>query len=93
MLQTLRAELDGAISGDKEFDTGVLGKLKYLQAVIDETMRLHPPVPSGLQRVTHPDGMRIGEHFIPGDTIVQIPSYTMYRGKSYQSRVDILYAY
>lgn len=42
-------------------------------------MRLHPPVPSGTQRVTPPEGMWIGERFVPGDTIVQVPSYTVFR--------------
>lgn len=58
-----------------------LSKLKYLQAVVDESMRLHPAVPSGVQRITPPEGMMIGETFIPGNTIVQIPTYTVARGQ------------
>ncbi|KAL2166799.1 hypothetical protein VTG60DRAFT_2152 [Thermothelomyces hinnuleus] len=42
-------------------------------------MRLHPPVPSGTQRMTPPEGLWIGDRFIPGDTIVQVPSYTVFR--------------
>lgn len=52
-----------------------------LDAVIHEAMRLHPPVPSGTQRVTPPEGMMIGDKWIPGDIIVQVPSYTVFRGK------------
>lgn len=62
-------------------DHASLSKMKYLQACIDESLRLHPPVPSGLQRMTPREGLQIGETFIPGDTIVQIPTYTLYRGK------------
>lgn len=50
-----------------------------LDAVINETMRLHPPVPSGTQRVTPPEGLWIKDRFIPGNTIVQVPSYTVFR--------------
>ncbi|KAF4956783.1 hypothetical protein FGADI_3565 [Fusarium gaditjirri] len=61
----------------------VAGRLAYLQACIDETLRLFPPVPSGLQRMTPPEGLRVGDIFIPGDTIVTVPSYTLYRDERY----------
>lgn len=57
-----------------------LTKVALLDAVINETLRVHPPVPSGTQRVTPPEGLRIGDVHIPGNTIVQVPSYTVFRG-------------
>lgn len=54
--------------------------VSLLDGVINETMRLHPPVPSGMQRVTPPGGLQIGERTIPEHTIVQVPSYTTFRG-------------
>jgi cytochrome P450 len=81
ILTKLQREVDELFKANETPDSGALGKLEYLQAVIDEALRLHPPVPSGLQRLTPAEGVTIGNTFIPGDTIVYLPSYTMYRGE------------
>lgn len=62
-------------------DIGLLTKLEYLTACINESLRLHPVVPSGVQRITPPQGLQIGTTFVPGETIVQVPTYTLHRGK------------
>ena len=53
-----------------------------LNGAINEALRLHPPVPSGVQRTTPKEGMYIGETFIPGNTSYWMPQYVMGRGKS-----------
>ncbi|QGA22244.1 hypothetical protein EYB26_009960 [Talaromyces marneffei] len=50
-----------------------------LDAIINESMRLHPSVFFGSQRETPPQGMQIGETFIPGNTIISIPGYQLAR--------------
>jgi cytochrome P450 len=55
----LRAELDSAAVGaapESEIDAGTLAELPFLRAVVDETLRLQPPVPNGVQRMPPPDG-------------------------------------
>lgn len=52
----------------------------HLNGVINETLRLHPPVPSGLMRETLPEGLRIGDTFVPGNTNFCTPQYPMGRG-------------
>ncbi|WQF89198.1 Putative cytochrome P450 [Colletotrichum destructivum] len=79
--QRLREEVDDYFAQNENPEHLSLSKLQYLQACIDETLRLHPTVPSGLQRMTPPEGMEIDGTFIPGDTIVQVPNHTMFRGK------------
>lgn len=54
-------------------------QLPYLEAIITETLRLKPGVPSGNQRVTPPEGLTIDEVRIPGNTIVVIPQYVVQR--------------
>lgn len=76
----LQEEIDNLFSSSSLPNHSNFSKLTYLQTCIDETLRLFPPVPSGLQRMTPPEGLRVGDIFIPGDTIVTVPSYTLYRG-------------
>lgn len=51
--------------------------LGYLQAVIDESLRLWNPVPSGVQAMTGPDGATVAGHFIPPRTVVRVPHHPL----------------
>jgi tryprostatin B 6-hydroxylase len=53
---------------------------QHLNGAIDEALRLHPPVPSGLARKTPPEGMQVGNTFIPGNVDFVTPLYPMARG-------------
>ncbi|KAH7166464.1 cytochrome P450 [Dactylonectria macrodidyma] len=86
--KSLQAELDEYFAVNTAAEHMTLSKLKYLQAVIDEGMRLHPAVPSGVQRMTPPQGLTIDGTFIPGNAIVQIPPYTLFRDPRYFGRPD-----
>lgn len=48
-----------------------LAKLEYLQACIDESLRFINPNPSGLQRQTPPEGLWVGDRWIPGNINVR----------------------
>lgn len=79
VLQKLQEELDAYFTQNKEPSAASLSKLDYLNACINESLRLHPPVPSGVQRITPPEGLQLGDTYIPGETIVQVPTYTLHR--------------
>nr|RBQ88027.1 hypothetical protein FVER53263_20077 [Fusarium verticillioides] len=87
-MRSLQEEIDNLFSSFSQPNHSSFSNLTYLQACIDETLRLFPPVPSGLQRMTPAEGLRVGDIFIPGDTIVTVPSYTLYRDERYFTSPD-----
>ncbi|KAF8072732.1 Cyp3a9 [Scenedesmus sp. PABB004] len=55
-----------------------LSQLRYLSAVINESMRLYPVVSSGTIRVTHAP-MRLGSLAVPPGQPILIPTYAIHR--------------
>ena len=80
-MQKIRDELKQA-TGKEDFDVHALSNLLHLNGVINETLRLHPAVPGGVYRNTGPEGITIGDTYIPGEVTVLTPTYTIQRCKS-----------
>ncbi|KIY02691.1 uncharacterized protein Z520_01156 [Fonsecaea multimorphosa CBS 102226] len=84
--QKLQKELDTIFpAGEKDW-TYEKAKFPYLDNIINESLRLKPPVPGGLPRITPPQGLQIDEIYIPGDTIVGVPVHTLQRDPRYFER-------
>ncbi|KAL0062613.1 hypothetical protein AAF712_010547 [Marasmius tenuissimus] len=66
---------------DPLVDTSRFGNMKFLNACLNESLRLFPPVPTnGPRVVTEGSGGRvISGHFIPEGTQVLVPPYVVHR--------------
>ncbi|KAF6260940.1 cytochrome P450 [Scenedesmus sp. NREL 46B-D3] len=58
-----------------------LAQLRYLSAVINESMRLYPVVSSGTIRITHKP-MQLGPYSLPAGQPVLIPFFSIHRSPS-----------
>ena len=65
--QKLHAEIRDAFLDDKEITMLSVSHLTYLDAVIGESLRLYPPIPIALSRMTPPEGAAICGHWVPGN--------------------------
>ncbi|KAJ6446846.1 4-coumarate-CoA ligase [Purpureocillium lavendulum] len=86
----LQEEIDQCYSSSENVEPTAqsLAKLEYLQACITEALRKWPAAPSGLQRMTPPGGLQLGDVFIPGEVVVQCPQYAMFRDERLFTRPD-----
>ena len=66
-LSKLTSEVRSTFVEDKEIDINSVSRLTYLQACIEEALRMYPPVPVGMPRVVPPSGASISGHYIPGN--------------------------
>lgn len=62
-----------------ETDHKVLARLPHLNGVINEAMRLIPAQMTGGSRMTPPEGLKVGDHFIPGNVKIVAPKYVVQR--------------
>ena len=78
-LEKLTAEIRSAFSSFDDISLDGLARLKYLQAVLQEGMRMYPPVPIKLPRVTPPGGATIDGYSVPGGVSVGVHNLSTYR--------------
>jgi cytochrome P450 len=61
----LAAEVRTSFTTEAEIDAFSVQRLKYMPAIIDETLRLFNPVPAGLPRTCQPGGAMICGKYVP----------------------------
>nr|A0A0S1TP26.1 RecName: Full=Ferruginol synthase; AltName: Full=11-oxomiltiradiene synthase; AltName: Full=Cytochrome P450 76AH24; Short=SpCYP76AH24; AltName: Full=Ferruginol monooxygenase; Short=11-hydroxyferruginol synthase [Salvia pomifera]ALM25796.1 cytochrome P450 76AH24-like protein [Salvia pomifera] len=83
----VKAELKSVMGGEKVVDESMMPRLPYLQAVVKESMRLHPPGPLLLPRKAESDQV-VNGYLIPKGTQVLINAWAMGRDSSLWKNPD-----
>lgn len=65
VFEVLLKEIRGAFQSPDEMTFASEAKLTYLQACIDEALRVYPPVPIAVTRIAPPEGAIVDGHFVP----------------------------
>ena len=80
VLQKLVAEIRSTFAHSHEITMVSVNNLKYQLAVLDEALRIMPPVSTALVRlVPSGEGEVVGGHFVPGGTRVGVASWAASR--------------
>ncbi|EEB93292.1 hypothetical protein MPER_08075 [Moniliophthora perniciosa FA553] len=88
-IDLLRNELKVAFpplkDGHLPLELEKLAELPLLNGIINETLRLQPPIPTGLQRAPErgSGGRLVGTHFVHEDTAILVPPYVLHRDPRY----------
>ncbi|KAB8233940.1 cytochrome P450 [Aspergillus alliaceus] len=80
--EKLANEIRGAFDYEDEITLLALGKLPYLQAVLEESLRMYPPVPAILPRTVPKGGAAVNGEFVPEGTSVTMAIFSAFRSPS-----------
>jgi cytochrome P450 len=75
----LVAEIRGAFTTEADITIDALAKLTYLNACIEEGLRMYPPISAGLPRRVPQEGAIIAGKWIPGDVSVGVNHWATYQ--------------
>ncbi|RYP67847.1 hypothetical protein DL771_007024 [Monosporascus sp. 5C6A] len=81
VLEKLNREVRSTFASADEITINSVGKLSYMLAVLNESLRLYPPVTSGLVRVVPPGGEQIAGHWVPEGTFVEVQHWSINHSK------------
>ena len=79
--QVLRQEVKDAMSPDGPPHWSKLTQLPLLYGILQETSRMHPPVPQGMAKITPKQGTQTGEDFVSSNVIASAPTWSIQHDK------------
>lgn len=75
-------ELKAAFKQDSEMTFQSLSQLPILTAILQESLRIYPLLPTDLPRMTPPQGATVCGTYIPPHTRISIPMYPAYHSRT-----------
>ncbi|KAL6161407.1 hypothetical protein ACJQWK_08592 [Exserohilum turcicum] len=78
-LHRLTSEIRETFQNESDMTIATTGNLPYLNAVIQEGMRVCPPVVVGVPRVVPASGDMVGNQWVPGGTYVTFNQFSAFR--------------
>ncbi|KAL5403457.1 hypothetical protein PMIN06_009756 [Paraphaeosphaeria minitans] len=82
----LQKEVTSAFNSYDDINGDATARLPYLHAVIEEGLRMYPPVAFGLPRVS--PGAMVSGHYVPTGTLTSTQSWSSKRDPRYWHRPD-----
>ncbi|KAJ5835982.1 cytochrome protein [Penicillium robsamsonii] len=86
--QKLVSEIRSRFQSSSEITFASVATLPYLDAVLQESLRMYPPAPLGMPRVVPEGGATIVGKFVPGKIAVSVPHYASYRSPTKFTQAD-----
>lgn len=87
-LATLTHEIRGTFRSEPDITGAALKNCAYLNAVLNEGMRLCPTIPDSMRRLVPAGGAVVCGQALPADTVVSIPPWASYRSSRNFGRPD-----
>lgn len=77
-LRRLAEHVRGSFASEDEIDLISVGRLDYMLAVLDEALRLYPPVPMQSNRIVRGKGEVIAGGWVPGGVSFPLPFFSLH---------------
>ncbi|KAI0974801.1 isotrichodermin C-15 hydroxylase [Xylaria arbuscula] len=81
ILEKLKHEVRSTFKDSSEININTVGNLKYMLAILNESLRLYPPVTAGLVRTTPKGGAEIAGTFVPEGIFVEVQHWSVNHSK------------
>ncbi|KAJ5801644.1 uncharacterized protein N7518_003712 [Penicillium psychrosexuale] len=77
-MEIIVEEVRATFEKDSDIDIRSLEHMTYLNACIEEGLRMYPPVPVGLPRIAPDEGLIVCGEYIPGKTALSVHHWATY---------------